>query len=89
MASGRRVSLRHSDVPTLRLLGSWRGFVHEEVPIVAETLWVTNIQGSLCSLTFGDPVPKYISRSTGKIVYPDQIRSGEVTDAVEVDKYPE
>lgn len=34
-------------------------------------------------------MPKYISRSTGKIVYPDQIRSGEVTDAVEVDKYPE
>ena len=34
-------------------------------------------------------MPKYISRSTGKIIYPDQIRSGEVTDAVEVDRYPE
>ncbi|MGP9725208.1 hypothetical protein ACT3SZ_14450 [Corynebacterium sp. AOP40-9SA-29] len=33
-------------------------------------------------------MPKYISRSSGEIVYPDQIRSGEVGDAVEVDQYP-
>ncbi|HIW91629.1 MAG TPA: hypothetical protein H9870_08215 [Candidatus Corynebacterium avicola] len=33
-------------------------------------------------------MPKYISRSTGEVVYPDQIRSGEVVDAVEVDRYP-
>lgn len=33
-------------------------------------------------------MPKYISRSTGEIVYPDQIRSGEISDVVEVDQYP-
>ncbi|MGP9760300.1 hypothetical protein [Corynebacterium sp. AOP12-C2-36] len=34
-------------------------------------------------------MPKYISRSTGEIAYPDQIRSGEVADAVEVEQYPQ
>lgn len=34
-------------------------------------------------------MPKYVSRATGEIAYPDQIRSGEVTDAMQVAQYPE